>query len=629
MTPAPKLADMEPVLAQVASWDNSQAHDPLYEFSNFLQAAIASKAELPQIEARLLRMLAPQANTTPAARDYVCRQLSLIGTGASVGVLVRLLAGRATADMARYTLARIPDPAASAALRDALPKTSGAVQAGIVNALGERRDAKAVPALKGLTGSSDAAVSGAALSALALIGNAQALAAIQAALPNAGSRRERVLGAYIRCAGAVLAGGDTAAASSVYRQLSAASEPDTVRIAALDGLASVDAIAAIPALSKELGSANAVIQAAAIRLLNRIPGAGVTTLFVTQYGGLNPIGQIRVLSALADRGDAAARPAVTDAVSSAEPEIRTAALAALGKVGDASSVPVLAGAAANAPSAEQAAARESLAMLRGAGVEAAIAAAIASSAGKVRLELIRAAGDRASAESADVLMKAAQGTDTETALAAIRALRNAAGPEQAAALLDAVMKIANAAQRREAALTLASVIKRARQPAIGPVLAAWHSAADKQIRLTLLGVMGEVSAEGALPVLRAGLKDPGPEIARAAILALTAWQTPAPLPDLLAVAKGDSNATRQILALRGYIKVISAPSDRSGGDSVALLKQAWQLARQPAEKRAILALLPLYPTPEALRLASAAGTDAAVAREAQTAADTIRGLGVR
>ena len=60
MTSAPKLADMEPVLAQVASWDNSQAHDPLYEFSNFLQAAIASNAELPQIEGRLLRMLAPQ-----------------------------------------------------------------------------------------------------------------------------------------------------------------------------------------------------------------------------------------------------------------------------------------------------------------------------------------------------------------------------------------------------------------------------------------------------------------------------------------------------------------------------------------------------------------------------------------
>jgi len=259
MTPASKLADMEPVLAQVASWDNSQARDPLYEFSNFLQAAIASKAELPQVEARLLRMLAPRANTTPAARDYVCRQLSLIGTGASVAALARLLSGRATAEMARYTLARIPDPAAAAALRDALPKTSGAVQAGIVNALGERRDAKAVPALKGLIGSSDAAVSDAALSALARIGDAPSLAAIQAALPNAGIRREAVLGACIRCAGAVSAGGNTATAASVYRRLSAASQPDMIRIAAFDGLVLVDATAAIPALSKELDSANAVI----------------------------------------------------------------------------------------------------------------------------------------------------------------------------------------------------------------------------------------------------------------------------------------------------------------------------------------------------------------------------------
>jgi HEAT repeat protein len=336
-----------------------------------------------------------------------------------------------------------------------------------------------------------------------------------------------------------------------------------------------------------------------------------------------------VLSALADRGDAAARPTVTAAVKSATAEVRTAALEALGGIGDASSVSTLAEAATNAPAEEQAAARESLAMLRGANVDTAVAAAIASSAGKMKLELIRAAGERASLESADVLMQIAQGSDAEAALAAIRALRNAANPEQAPALLDAVMKIANATQRREAAMTLASVMKRARKPAIGSVLAAFGSSADKPIKLTLLDVMGQVSADEALPVLRAGLKDPDPDIARAAILALTAWQTPAPLPDLLELARTDSNATRQILALRGYMKVVSMPSERSAGESVALLKQVWPLAKLQAEKRALLALLPLYPTAEALRMAEAAVGDAAVSREARTAADTIRGLGVQ
>ena len=72
--PAPKLADMEPVLARVAAWDPSQPRDPLYEFTNFLRAAMNSKAELPQIEARLLRMLAPDAKTSSAGKDFVCRQ---------------------------------------------------------------------------------------------------------------------------------------------------------------------------------------------------------------------------------------------------------------------------------------------------------------------------------------------------------------------------------------------------------------------------------------------------------------------------------------------------------------------------------------------------------------------------
>src|SRR5947209_16901406 len=129
--PAPKLADLEPVLARVALWDPSQPRDPLYEFTNYLREAMNSKAELPAFEARLLRMLAPDAKTTPAGRDFVCRQLSIIGTAASVPTLTRLLNDAGLAEIARHALARIPDPAAGAALRSALPKASGNVQAGI------------------------------------------------------------------------------------------------------------------------------------------------------------------------------------------------------------------------------------------------------------------------------------------------------------------------------------------------------------------------------------------------------------------------------------------------------------------------------------------------------------------
>lgn len=629
--PAPKLADMEPVLARIAAWDPGQPRDPLYEFTNFLRAAMNSKAELPEIEARLLRMLTTAAKTSPAGKDFVCRQISIIGTAAAVPTLARLLNDPSLTEIARYTLARLPGPSAGKALRNALPRASGKAQAGIINALGERRDERAVPALQNLAGSSDHEVSNAALAALAQIGDTQALTAIKAVLETAvAARRESALRDYVRCADAVAAAGGKAAARTVYRQLIAGNKPPVIRIAALHGLATIDGKAAIPILVKELASTDAGVQAAATRLLSGMTGPDVTAILLKGYAGLPPIGQMRVLTALGEREDsAAARTIATQALQSGVPEVRTTALLVLGKVGDGTSAPILAEKATNAQGDEQAAARESLVLIRGAGVDSAIVSGISSSSGKTQLELIRAAGERASPQFAVVLTKIAQGSDREASLAAIRALRNAAGPEQAPALLAAVLKIQNANERREAALTLSSVIKRAAKPAIAPVLSAYQAAADKQTKITLIDVMGQVSAAEALPVLRAGLKDPDQEMARSAILALSGWQTHEPLPDLLDVARNDSNPTRRILALRGYTKVIATPSSRSPAQSVALLKQLWPLAKQQPEKRAILALLPLYPTPDALQFADFATADPEVAREAKAAADSIRAFGVQ
>jgi HEAT repeat protein len=301
-------------------------------------------------------------------------------------------------------------------------------------------------------------------------------------------------------------------------------------------------------------------------------------------------------------------------------------LAALGALGDASTVPVLAQAAAGSEANEQNAARESLYSLRGSAIDSAIASAIGSSSGKTQLELIKAAGERPSPAAADVLMRVAQGSDRDASKEAVRALRNAAGGAQVPALLDAVLKMQNAADRREGALTLASVIKRAAHPPVGPVLAAYQSASDPQIRVVLLDVMGQVSAAEALPVLRSNLASSDPEISRAAVLALSAWQDPSPIPDLLALAKDASIPTRQILALRGLIKVIGAPSNRSFDETVSLLGQAMALAKEPAEKRAILAVLPIYPAKAGLQMAEAAMKDSSVVREAKAAADSIREL---
>ena len=156
------------------------------------------------------------------------------------------------------------------------------------------------------------------------------------------------------------------------------------------------------------------------------------------------------------------------------------------------------------------------------------------------------------------------------------------------------------------------------------MLSAYQATASVESRLSLLEVMGQSSNEAALPVLRSSLTDPNPEIARGAILALTGWRSPAALTDLYAVAKDGKDPTLKILALRGYVKLIGLPSQRPASESARLLSEAMQLAKEPAEKRSVLSLLPSYPSQESLQLAEGLLRDEAVANEAKVAVARLR-----
>ena len=621
--PVRKLAEMEPVLARIAAWEYSQSREPLYDFAEFLQGALGSPAELQRIESRLLRIL--ESDATLAGKDFVCRQLSFIGTEASAPVLAGMLARPETNDMARYALERIPGPAPGEALRGALAKTSGKAKVGVINSLGQRGDAKSVPALASLIGSPDEGISEAAVAALAAIGNQPALKALAAGRRRLnGIGRLRASEAYLRCAGSLAAAGNRAAALKVYRELKADGEPEMIRVAALSGLAAVAGKESIPELESNLASRSPKVQAAAIRLLNDIPGPEITRLLAGTFAKLSPAGQVRVLAALGGRGDAGARPLVTAALQSADPGVRIQALAALGRLGDGASAMTLAGVAAKAGGSERDAARQSLYTLRGTDVEAAIVTGIGSATGGARIELIRAAGERGISAAADALVSAARDPDREVRRESVRALRSVAGPAQSTALLTLLLGAQSASDRREVSATLAAALRRSSPPSIGEAIAAYQAEPNPQIRAALLDVMGKVSAGEALPVLRRSLTDSDPEIARAAILALSEWMTPDPMQDLLTAARSAANPAHRVLALRGFIKLIPAPSNRSMSDTAGLLAEAMRLAAQPEEKRAVLALLPDYPTQETLRIAQALVEDGAVAREARYAVSRIR-----
>ena len=239
-----KGSEMEELFEKIKKYDYGQSRAELTEVSNMIRDAYGSPQKLKQIESSLIGVL-KSADATPAAKQFVCRKLSIIGTEACVPALTTMLTKKPAskqephpADMARYALERIPAELAGVALRKALPNTSGKAKVGIINSLGQRRDSKAVGALSKLVYSSDALEADAAAAALGNIAGPDATKALaEARTKTKGKLRLVVLDGYLKCADKLAAEGKRREASAIYRELS--TEPAPIGAAALRGMVTV------------------------------------------------------------------------------------------------------------------------------------------------------------------------------------------------------------------------------------------------------------------------------------------------------------------------------------------------------------------------------------------------------
>jgi type 1 glutamine amidotransferase len=230
-----EMAALQELLEKVKTYDWGQSRLALTEVSDIIKKAHSSPAELKRIEKSLLGVLT--SGSTRAGKQFVCRELSIIGTGQSVSALANMLIDEETSDMARYALERIPGTAVNEALRGALRKAKGKPKIGIINSLGQRRDKRSVRVLGRLVGNQDKAVATAAAAALGQIADSRATKALAEAKDKAtGKLQMVVLDSYLRCADQLVADGNKAEAVAIYKGLQKPDMPKPIRTAALTGM---------------------------------------------------------------------------------------------------------------------------------------------------------------------------------------------------------------------------------------------------------------------------------------------------------------------------------------------------------------------------------------------------------
>jgi HEAT repeat protein len=174
-------------------------------------------------------------------KDKACMRLAMVGTKDAVPALAALLGDPQFSHYARFGLVPIPDPSVDDALRGALKTLKGKLLVGVIDSIGQRKDAKAVEPLAKMMYDTDAEVAQAAAATLGRISGPQATKALQDGLAKTkGPARTAVAAAGLVCAEGLLAQGDRKGALALFGALSRPDMPRSVRLAAMHSTIAVE-----------------------------------------------------------------------------------------------------------------------------------------------------------------------------------------------------------------------------------------------------------------------------------------------------------------------------------------------------------------------------------------------------
>ncbi len=546
-----------------------------------LRAQTSAMAE----EQKLIAVL--QSDKSPREKDMACARLKRIGTEASIPALAALLTDEQLSHSARYALESMPFDKAGQALLEALAKTKGSNQAGIINSLGERQEKSATQPLEKFLTDTDAIVAAAAAEALGKIGGIGAELSLESARPaSTGPVRLAVDDALLRCANALHDHDE-------FLKLTQSEEAESVRIAAFRGMIQTAGVRAPQFIVEGISGKDVAMQTAALEVGREMNSTDVTPALVVLLPRVSPPMQIAIVGALAQRGDVGATSGILSLAAQASGDVRLACINALDELGDVSTVPFLAEMSVSGDAAEKKAARAALLNLRQDGITAALLRQMNTSKPAEQMELARALGERGDASAVPELLTMASTVAESPKAASLQALALLAASSNLPAMVDLVANARDDDSRSAAADALNSALQRLQTTTsnldLSPVTQAMQSG-SAEAKMALLPVCSGLSSDASRQVLRSAVADKDARVSDAAIRALCETHDPKLLDDLAAVISKRHADNIGELAVRGAMRLLTEEnSPFSNERKVTFCKALCEQGLTTAELRSVLA----------------------------------------
>jgi HEAT repeat protein len=586
------------------------------------QIRTASPEQYRDIETKLLGVLkAPE--TIEDAKRYICRWLAVVGSSNCVAAIAPLLTDADLSHPARMALEPLASPAASSALRAALPMVQGRLLAGLIGSIGIRRDPEAVSALARAAKDDDPVVASAALLALGAIGTesaAQTLAGLQVA-PSLSRVQAR---ARITAAGHLKNSGANPQAVSIYRDLMQSGQPQFIRIGALKGLiGALPQAEAVKLVTEMVQGEDAAMREATVGAYATSTDAALQNAVASALPTMKSSGQLILLGVVADLPDVAARLAVLSlAGNESNPAVRVAAIDCLGQHGQAVDVPMLVQLAGTGQGRVAEAAHKTLDRLGKAGVDDALIHLIESPDPVARATVLGVLASRHTVAALPTLVRLVRGPDPVLATEAAKALGVMGQGAQLSALTATIVATENAQLRAACEEAGRAICTRAQDKTTGAdtVLGALRQAHQPPARAALLHLLGYTAGTAPLNAVVKAMGDSDTEVRQAAFRTLVSWPDSTAVPHLVELARRVPDSSEAIVALRDGCLRLAAMEEVPLAERLSSYRSVLEVARRPEEKRQAISGLAEIPSLGSLALLKRCSQDAGLKNEAVPAA---------
>ncbi|HUC86643.1 MAG TPA: HEAT repeat domain-containing protein [Candidatus Acidoferrales bacterium] len=564
-------------------------------------------------------------SASPSEKDAACAWLKRHGTAQSVPALASLLTDAQLSQSARYALESMREPEAENALIAAVAQTSGLTKAGVINSLGVRHDARAVPALAKLLTDSDAEIVGASAAALGDIATPDALKALEGQLNTANPATQTAMAdGCLRCAQHALKAGEDKEAMAIYQEIYQRPGKEFVHVAAWRGMVLAEGADGWSPLAQAITNGPASLQMAAVQLAHEVKVPGASEALAGLLSRSAPFVQVGLIDALSQRDDPAAAPAIAAVAKETEPEPRVAAAVALGNLGSDAHIPLLIEIAARAGDPAQASARQALTLVHRGNPNKTLVKMLPSATPDSQVEILRALNNRSAVEATPQLLAFARQAQDLARDAVFQALGHLVEQRQLGDLVQLVGQMTTEDGRVAAAQAVGAACRHIQRHSgtvdMTPVLAAFKGSST-ETRIALLPVCSGSPGSDTRTILRSSLGDSDAGVHAAAVRALCNTVDADLAPDVEKIATESPDEESRTLAIEACVRLATQEESitMAPTDQVKLFQALVPAATTAAQKRLVLSGLATMPDDGALKLALPLLADVTVSNEAARA----------